>query len=118
MSSKLQLTATFATIETRGELDRVTIVTFAKTSRAVTKDRGKIGQQLNGFSRGTIQCPCCPCCPIVLVIPNVIVVTVVIVLPVARDLLPCCPCYPCCARCPVVPVVPSAHVDLVVPVVR
>ena len=43
MSSKLQLTAKFATIETRGELDRVTFVTFAKTSGAVTKDREKIG---------------------------------------------------------------------------
>ena len=41
MSSKLQLTATFATIETRGELDRVTFETFAKTSRAITKDREK-----------------------------------------------------------------------------
>ena len=44
MSSKLQLTATFATIETRGELDRDTFVTFAKTSGAVTKDREEIGQ--------------------------------------------------------------------------
>ena len=44
MSSILQLTATFATIETRGELDRVTIVTFAKTSGAVSKDREKVGQ--------------------------------------------------------------------------
>ena len=44
MSSKLQLTATFANIETRGELDRVTFVTFAKKSGAVTKDREKIGQ--------------------------------------------------------------------------
>ena len=43
MSSKLQLTATFATIETRGELDRVAFVTFAKTSGVITKDREKIG---------------------------------------------------------------------------